>query len=190
MEQLRSDERAIPDQSWLMTRSCPTSTTRMNATFLCVPISFAAVGMNISGIPNPAMAASTESTSRALLKAAIESATPQRLRVTLQRMCDDNAECFRLASEQLLTRQTTESNGHGATKGHKSKEGCETQSAQMPTNNTKSRKRGLDTLRQRYQVCVQCDEEYDVYENEGEEDLCRWHEGMYMASTPMAPSLT
>jgi hypothetical protein len=95
---------------------------------------------------------------RALLSEAIQSSTDERLRVTLQRICDANPEAFEQASRELL-------------EGPKS-------AVVGPTPAAQGQKRKLKYTRQRYEICSQCDEEYDVMENKKGEPLCSWHEGM------------
>lgn len=130
------------------------------------------------GVSNPPMNSSTESSHRELLNEAIESATTDRLRVTLKHMCNSSAEALRLASEQLLT--------HGPVEDE-SEDGSDEEfdnATDTATSGPRGQKRGLDVTRPRYQVCIQCDEEYDVEENELEDDLCQWHEGMYIIFMP------
>jgi hypothetical protein len=75
----------------------------------------------------------------------------ERLRVTLQRICDQSPECFEKASHKLL-------------------DSVDATDAPFPTG-TQGQKR------KRYEICSQCDKEYDVREDERGGPQCRWHEG-------------
>lgn len=42
----------------------------------------------------------------------------------------------------------------------------------------KKRPSRSEYTRQRYEICEQCEKEFDVVENDEEEDSCEWHDGM------------
>lgn len=99
---------------------------------------------------------------RALLEDAMSSATLDRLHATLKRVCKDSAEAFNIACDELLI------------------------SPRMPLGNNKEnedagniagQKRKRDFVTQRYEICEQCDQEFDVTKNKN--DSCTWHEGRH-----------
>jgi hypothetical protein len=83
---------------------------------------------------------------------AINSASPIRTRIVLIDICTQNPQACQLACDRLLL-------GHKQS-GHKS-----------------SAKRKRNTTRQRYEICKQCKEEYDVQDNP--KDACIWHPGRF-----------
>lgn len=79
---------------------------------------------------------------------AIDSATLKRVQTVLREVCLECPEALNLASKKLLV-SPTEAPGT---------------------------KRKHDST-QRYEICVQCNEEYDTKDNQ--EDSCVWHSGMF-----------
>jgi hypothetical protein len=77
---------------------------------------------------------------------AINSATLERVQTVLREICAQNPQAFELASAKLL----------------------------VPNRDDAKRKRD-STHQQRYEICVQCEEEYDVLDNE--QGACEWHPG-------------
>jgi hypothetical protein len=100
-------------------------------------------------LSDPNADANTEdpSTQSALFDA-IDSATLDRVRTVLREVCAHNSEAFALASAKLLV-----------------------QNREHPTD----AKRKRDAHQQRYEICVQCEEEYDILDND--EGACEWHPG-------------
>jgi hypothetical protein len=90
---------------------------------------------------------------------AIDSATLDRVQSVLREICSELPEAFKLASEKLLV-----SDG-GSNAGAK-------------------RKRDEDAKQQRYEICDQCDQEYDVLDND--EDACVWHSGKFSSCSTHA----
>jgi hypothetical protein len=81
------------------------------------------------------------------LQEAIKSATHERLRVTLLAMCSKSKEASKLASEELLVQSSA----------------------------TKKRKSDDEHSNVRYDMCTQCDKEFDTTTNGPES--CQWHDG-------------
>jgi hypothetical protein len=81
------------------------------------------------------------------LQEAIKSATHERLRVTLLAMCSKSEEASKLASEELLVQSSA----------------------------TKKRKSDDEHSNVRYDMCTQCDKEFDTTANGPES--CQWHDG-------------
>lgn len=115
---------------------------------------------------------------RALLLDAINSANLSRVRTVLTEICTTSTEAYKIACSRLLVELVDDaSNDHS-----RSDDGEETKtddkSSAPDASSTKKRK----TLDQRFQICEQCDQEYDVGENY--EDSCVWHTGEYISSLP------
>jgi hypothetical protein len=111
----------------------------------------------VNNTPPPTSDANnTQTTPQSALFGAIDSATPERVRQVLREICATNPEAFRSACDKLLV-----ANDAAVT---------------LPGSDMK-RKR--ETHQQRYEICVQCEEEYDVLDNE--EGACEWHPGPYFA---------
>jgi hypothetical protein len=81
------------------------------------------------------------------LQEVIKSATDERLRVTLLAMCSKSEEASKLASEELLVQSSA----------------------------TKKRKSDDEHSNIRYDMCTQCDKEFDTTTNGPES--CQWHDG-------------
>jgi hypothetical protein len=83
------------------------------------------------------------------LSDAIDSATADRVRKVFKEICSANPQAHKLASEALL----------------------------VPEKSSAKRKRAKNASAhsQRYEVCIQCHEEYDVLDND--EDACEYHPG-------------
>jgi hypothetical protein len=87
---------------------------------------------------------------------AIDSANADRVRTVLREICIANPEAFQLACDQLLV-------GHG-----------------QPNDTKTGTKRKHDSPQQRYEICEQCKQEYDVLNNA--DDACIWHSGKTLLS--------
>jgi hypothetical protein len=98
----------------------------------------------------------------AMLRDAIASANPKRVRDVLSTICNHLPQARDLACAELLVNAADESE------------------EQMTSN--KKRPSGSEYTRQRYEICEQCEEEFDVVEND-EDEGCEWHDGMYMCIT-------
>jgi hypothetical protein len=96
----------------------------------------------------------TQTAPQSALFGAIDSATPERVRQVLREICATNPEAFRSACDKLLVANDA--------------------AIALPDSDMK-RKR--ETHQLRYEICVQCEEEYDVLDNE--EGACEWHPGPY-----------
>lgn len=110
--------------------------------------------MDISSIVNEQSQAPQPPTQKAgqmILNAAIDSATPDRVRKVLKEVCADNPEAFEAACDKLLVDETT--------------------------NGSSKRKRPDPNAEHRFEVCEQCECEYDVTDNP--EKTCTWHPGKY-----------
>ncbi|KAK5191249.1 hypothetical protein LTR92_008968 [Exophiala xenobiotica] len=83
---------------------------------------------------------------------AIVSATAPRVKQVLLNICNKNAICRHLASQELLV---------------------STEIQVSATENGGSRKR----VRKAFEICCQCEEEYDVLENKETKGLCVYHPG-------------
>jgi hypothetical protein len=92
---------------------------------------------------------SSTPTALSTLHDAIDSATADRVRKVLKEICAANPQARELASEALL----------------------------VPNEGSAKRKRDKGTTphQQRYEVCMQCDEEYDVLDNPV--GACEYHPG-------------
>ncbi|PVH96153.1 hypothetical protein DM02DRAFT_599716 [Periconia macrospinosa] len=88
---------------------------------------------------------------RALLSSAIETATPSRLRKAFQEICDKSPEAFNLACSALLTKPGTAAAAEG------------------------SNAASAGDKRKRFEICIQCEKEYNVETND--EKSCVWHSG-------------
>jgi hypothetical protein len=96
---------------------------------------------------------------------AINSATLDRVQSVLREVCSKIPEASKLASEKLLV---SDSDG-GSSAGVK-------------------RKREQRVTQQRYEICEQCEQEYDVSENY--EGACVWHSGEFSyCSNPQSCTL-
>jgi hypothetical protein len=95
---------------------------------------------------------SYQSTTAHTLEEAIVSATAHRVKQVLLSICNKNAVCRHLASQELLV---------------------STEIQVSATENGGSRKR----VRKAFEICCQCEEEYDVLENEETKGLCVYHPG-------------
>jgi hypothetical protein len=127
---------------------------------------------------------------RALLSKAIQNSTLERLRVTLQSICDDSPEAFNLASHQLLAEQNSIPNEQevietlhkqvGESGENEDEEGWDEKEIRIlptPAPASHGQKRKLNYTRQRYETCAQCGREYDCTENEKGGPTCWWHDG-------------
>ncbi|CAI6340737.1 unnamed protein product [Periconia digitata] len=86
-----------------------------------------------------------------LLVQAIDTATIQRLQKTLKEICDQSPEAYNIARSKLLI------------------------GTAVDANPSEGQKRKHELGVQRYEICEQCEKEYDVEENG--EDACAWHAG-------------
>ncbi|ORY15298.1 hypothetical protein BCR34DRAFT_478131 [Clohesyomyces aquaticus] len=136
-----------------------------------------------------------------LLKAhtfnAIDSATPERLRDMLYQICHQSRETLRHVAEELLLRrweaeELNESKGFADESDVEAIEGGEMSDdsdesgfhsesdCDRKIGNGRKRKRPLFSNKQRFDICVQCEEEFDVYEQSqgrGNQE-CSWHDGI------------
>ncbi|KAF2468883.1 uncharacterized protein BDR25DRAFT_344111 [Lindgomyces ingoldianus] len=134
-----------------------------------------------------------------LLYNAIESCSIERLRLTLREICQNSEDAFRLACNALLlgkgelkkatepkkeerkkTTDFAENTDNGYEEGEEYKAGIEESeysdaSASEPLDAPQGQKRKRACTRQRYEMCGQCETEYDVLDNNTES--CVWHEG-------------
>ncbi|KAF2806286.1 uncharacterized protein BDZ99DRAFT_465926 [Mytilinidion resinicola] len=101
-----------------------------------------------------------------LVLAAIDAADPDRLRITLKRVCSLSNDTLELVcSELLVAEKAAESQKKASESGGNGKE-----------DNSKALKRKrveYNTIR--FQTCIQCEQEFDATKNE--EGCCRWHKG-------------
>jgi hypothetical protein len=81
------------------------------------------------------------------LREAIKSATPERLRIALLAICSKSEEASKLASKELLVQSSA----------------------------TKKRKSDDEHSNIRYDICTQCEKEFDTTANGPES--CQWHDG-------------
>jgi hypothetical protein len=100
----------------------------------------------VNATPPEPSAANATPTPQSALFSAINSATLERVQTVLREICAQNPQAFELASAKLL----------------------------VPNRDDAKRKRDT-THQQRYEICVQCEEEYDVLDNE--QGACEWHPG-------------
>jgi hypothetical protein len=89
---------------------------------------------------------------------AINSATLDRVQQVLREICTEDPVAFKLACDKLLV-------GQGA---------------KSQANSDISTKRKREGPFQRYEICEQCEEEYDVLDNP--DDACIWHPGKFNMS--------
>jgi hypothetical protein len=112
--------------------------------------------MDISSIINnnaPAVQdenATTSNPDHPALLEAINSANIDRIRTILREICTASPQAFQLACDKLLINH-----------------------AKSSSNSSAKKKRDPPQLR--YEICQQCEEEYDVLDNV--EDACTWHPG-------------
>ncbi|KAH7067471.1 hypothetical protein BKA63DRAFT_570770 [Paraphoma chrysanthemicola] len=100
------------------------------------------------------------------LFAAIDAANLNRVRAVLREICSESPEAYRLASEKLLVKVDgfkSPENGNGDSSGGM------TGGVNGGTTGTKRK------AQNRYDTCIQCEQEYDVLENH--DKACVWHEG-------------
>jgi hypothetical protein len=103
----------------------------------------------------------TRTVDRSILFNAINSASPSRLQAVLREICSVEPKAYKLACDLLLVAIDDDNNS--------SNNNSDAAVASPPP------KHKLDTLQQRFEVCVQCKEEFDVSKNlEGD---CMWHSG-------------
>ncbi|KAJ4296794.1 hypothetical protein N0V90_006842 [Kalmusia sp. IMI 367209] len=123
---------------------------------------------------NPPIASSNESQAQHLSNA-IDSATPDRLRAVLHKVSAEIPGAFAAISNELLLKPgalkraapwADHSAGDEEDPGHEE----DSDYSDEEPNAGPARKR-----RQRYEICGQCDKEYDVLLNGKTE--CRWHDG-------------
>jgi hypothetical protein len=108
--------------------------------------------MDISSIVNEQSQAPQPPTQKAgqmILNAAIDSATLDRARKVLKEICAENTQAFEAACDKLLVNETA--------------------------NGSAKRKRPDPSAQHRFEICVQCESEYDVTDNP--EKACTWHPG-------------
>src|SRR5262245_10622715 len=110
---------------------------------------------------------------KALLTAAIQSCTQERLRKSFRYICDNCPDAFNLACERLLTAyddnaevdDEDESNPSLSSSGEDDEEEEDEQHEEEPTPAPQGQKRKRAFTHQRYEVCCQCDKEYDILKN-------------------------
>ncbi|EAT82605.1 hypothetical protein HBH56_112270 [Parastagonospora nodorum] len=105
--------------------------------------------MNDTSRPSENSRPNNISVDASVLHDAIDSATIDRLRTVLRAICTENTAAFKLACDHLLV----------------------VQGADGDTDT----KRKRDERLQRFEICEQCQEEYDVLDNP--DDACVWHPG-------------
>jgi hypothetical protein len=130
--------------------------------------------------------------SQQLLINAIDSSTVTRLRTVLHDICSKSPQAFQLACDQLLIQGVSPSQIPGRTaqrpinleddeeddsededeseEDDEDEEDVEEASRSDPR---KGQKRGRPFADQRYEICSQCKEEFDVLQ----QDICVWHDG-------------
>jgi hypothetical protein len=114
---------------------------------------------NGNSTPSNGNATASNADQPALLDA-IDSANLYRVRTVLREICIANPQAFQVACNELLV-------------GH---------SQPSSKDDTKAgTKRKHDPPQQRYEICEQCKEEYDVLDNP--EDACIWHSGTTLLCT-------
>jgi hypothetical protein len=119
--------------------------------------------MDLSSIMNASTASAHNGNSnnrvidQSILLQAIDSATHDRLRTVLREICIESPAAFKLACDKLLVGQAAIGDANGQANGEA------------------STKRKRDEPLQRYEICEQCETEYDVLDNH--EDACIWHPG-------------
>ncbi|KAF2251766.1 hypothetical protein BU26DRAFT_422577 [Trematosphaeria pertusa] len=142
-------------------------------------------------------ASDPERAERALLLNVIDSSTLERLRDTLRDVIDKSPEAFKLACDRLLVQQgelkkvadpavqrenvvvryegseEEDELDEGSSADDNSDYSDDPQGETEPAPQGQKRKR--EYTRQRYEICDQCGEEYDVLANE--RCSCVWHEG-------------
>lgn len=115
---------------------------------------------------------------RALLIDAINSANLSRVRTVLTGICTTSTEAYKIACSRLLVELVDDA----ANDQSRSDDGEDTntndESFVADATSTKKRK----TLDQRFEICEQCDQKYDVGENY--EDSCVWHTCEYNSRLP------
>lgn len=107
---------------------------------------------------------------------AIDSATPERVRALLKHLSTTSSANFAYVQGELMLRP-------GALKRARSEEQDEEDDViESDHSGTESdysdEQTDAPVRRQRFDICEQCGEEYDVLHNE--KKSCEWHEGEYM----------
>jgi len=114
---------------------------------------------------------------------AINSATPSRLRAVLKSLCVKDKANFAYVQDALLVqpgvlkRAWSERDKDGEDDDddeHKSEDGSEDAGAEDESEYSDSEP-NAPASRQRFEICVQCDKEYDVLQNH--KRSCEWHDG-------------
>jgi hypothetical protein len=116
--------------------------------------------------------------SLAPLYAAIKDAQKERLVIVLNVLMHSCSAAVPIMEEQLLTNNFDSSEGGDSSEDHESEE----ESPRSPPANSSKRKRAVSQTttasqkRKLYEICAQCNEEYNVLDNCTES--CIWHPGM------------
>jgi hypothetical protein len=112
------------------------------------------------------------------LRRAIETARPERVRQILQNLCDISTTNEVYVAALLLI--TEEGQGANATRPKSRKRSASTnvddEEVDEAGDSEAQKPRAAKRLRARYAICTQCDEEFDVTENNPED--CVYHPGM------------
>lgn len=117
---------------------------------------------------------------RALLLDAINLSNLHRLRAILTEICTESTHAYDIACHRLLVELEDDSSSNlppgseGDSEGNDLGDG--TQDEEEAISPPKDKKHKALTLR--FEMCEQCEEEYNVEENY--EDACLWHAGMYL----------
>jgi hypothetical protein len=117
--------------------------------------------------------------STALLAAAIQDAQKERLVIVLKALVQRCRAAIPVIEEQLLT---NDFESDAETEDSEENEESEEEEPDAPPAHILKRKRALSQTaagpqkRKLYEICEQCNEEYNV--NENNKDSCCWHPGM------------
>lgn len=112
---------------------------------------------------------------RTLLLNAIHSANLERVRTVLEEICNASLEAYNIACDRLLVElvDDTSSDPSLDSEWKESELREESEDEKKAVDASKKRRKPLS---QRFEICKQCKEEYDVGRNY--DDACNWHEGI------------
>jgi hypothetical protein len=129
-----------------------------------------------------------------LLNNAIDDSTISRLRTVLRDICNESPEAFKLACDKLLIQGKVPNQAPGRTAQRpinldddeddddedededEDEDSEDDVEEEPPLDPQPGRKRGRAYAGPRYEICEQCNEEYDVLL----EEECVWHEGTFV----------
>lgn len=109
---------------------------------------------------------------------AINSATPSRLRALIDTLCATNPEACEFVSKELLLKRGELGKQLRSKQDQDCRDRGGIEDSDFSDEETTDRAAtGQKRSRQRYEICGQCEKEYDVMQNG--KTSCQWHDGRY-----------